>query len=414
MKNSNQRMDRGRVSQKPVYWVITLLGMSLIALVLTTWINHRYLSVKSSDPDFAMGWYAARALLMEGSSPYHNQVQLDANQLLGPELEQQTLLRFSAPLYTLLIYIPFALIGDFNWAITAWMTLLELAAIVLALLWVRLVDWPASPWSRVGIPVLVLVSLPTVLAITQGGQALLAFLALSGVLLALKTGRDELAGVLYIFSSFQVGLFGLALLLVLLWAISQRRWTFIAWSLGTWLVLIVLGFFLVPNWIWQQLRLVVPDFRLEPALALRMLMDTWFPGVGRQFTVGIGLFLAGLFALESWRSWQKPPLWLSWTLSLTLVISIWLAIWIGPQGLVVLSGPLVLVVALLEKRWQRGRWIVRLALILGGVLIPWIWYLALQADGGWALLYLFYLPVLIMLGLYWIRWWMVRSIRLNI
>jgi hypothetical protein len=232
--------------------------------------------------------------------------------------------------------------------------------------------------------------------------------------LALKTDRDEFAGVLLICASFQAGLFVLALLLVLLWAISMRRWTFIAWGLGTWLVLIVLGFFLVPDWILQQLRLVVPDFHIEPALALRLLLDSWFPGVGRQFTIGIAVFLAGLFLLESWRAWQKPSLWLAWTFSFTVVISIWLAVWVGPQGLVVLSGPLVLVAAFLEKRWQRVRWIVRLAFILGAGLIPWIGYLALPVDGGWQLLYLFYLPGLTLLGLYWIRWWMVKSIRLNI
>jgi hypothetical protein len=77
--------------------------------------------------------------------------------------------------------------------------------------------------------------------------------------------------------------------------------------------------------------------------------------------------------------------------------------------------PLVFVWSAWVERMERGGLLVTLLTMALLLALPWVWYLNLDASiaapGGFANL-LLPLPIFLLLGLYWIRWWALRPQRL--
>ena len=82
--------------------------------------------------------------------------------------------------------------------------------------------------------------------------------------------------------------------------------------------------------------------------------------------------------------------------------------------LVPLTFPVMLVVLISRERWRKLGTVVALLLLLFYFSIPWLLYtqgapqeIGLQDE---EVLFLFW-PLFTFLGLYWIRWWMIRPPR---
>jgi hypothetical protein len=104
-----------------------------------------------------------------------------------------------------------------------------------------------------------------------------------------------------------------------------------------------------------------------------------------------------------------------WTSSLTLAVTPLLGIPVVPQDEVVLFLPLILFLAILDKRWPRpGRWGAPGIALL--IVFPGFWLLTagLSWTGVSTVLndvLMVLLPILLVIGLYWMRWWAVRPPR---
>jgi len=237
-------------------------------------------------------------------------------------------------------------------------------------------------------------------------------LFLSSALLALQTGRDELSGVLFVFAAVQLQVLVLGLILIVVWAFAQHRWRFLGWCLGSWVALSVLGYFFLPGWMLQNIRAIAPDFQYQFSGTLRSLLAAWFPGVGQQISQGTAVLLMALLGVEWWQARTKPLTWLVWTLSLTLTVAIWLSDRAFPHNVAVSLGTIILIGAYMEKRWLRGGRILVLILVTGISAGLWgsFWLSPEQNES----LFFFVIPLIAMLGLYWVRWWVARSVRLNL
>jgi hypothetical protein len=99
-----------------------------------------------------------------------------------------------------------------------------------------------------------------------------------------------------------------------------------------------------------------------------------------------------------------------------MVISQWIGIPAIPANFTGLILPLILVSAMLSERWQQGgQWI---AVFLTLVVFVWEWALLIldlnSYQPGMQLNLLIPLPLILFIGLYWVRWWAIKPNRLII
>jgi hypothetical protein len=98
------------------------------------------------------------------------------------------------------------------------------------------------------------------------------------------------------------------------------------------------------------------------------------------------------------------------------VISQWIGIPTTPSNFSGLIFPLILVCAALAVRWPRGgQWA---ALIITGLVFIWEWalfYLNITGpEPKMQLNLIIPLPLILLVGLYWVRWWAIKPKRLLI
>jgi hypothetical protein len=124
------------------YWFI-LFVLLLAVLSGVAWGNYRFVEANPGGNDFLVHWEGTRSLLVDGLSPYSDEVALRIQKLAygRPARPGEHELRVAYPLYAEAFFLPFAFISDFNVARAAWMTVLEGCLVALAFFSLRLTEW---------------------------------------------------------------------------------------------------------------------------------------------------------------------------------------------------------------------------------------------------------------------------------
>ena len=394
--------------------VMVIALLSIAALAGLVWANFQLVEFNIGGGGFFTHWISTRALLQNGSNPYSQLVAQEIQERVAGDWRWagEPLRRYTSPLYSSLISLPFALFSDSQLSHTLWMTVQEVAIVGLLVLWMRITAWKPAWYILVFAIPLLFFGYQTFMPLMDGGMVIWSVLFLILSLNSIRNHRDDLAGALLALSTIQPMMVALLVGYVLLWAIFQRRRLLVFWFFGMLAILMVVGMFIIPDWLLHFLRTLwnYPQyFTLNtPGMALR----TWFPGLGKQ----MGWLLSGVVGLtllfEWWLSLKRDFRWFLWTASLTIVLGAWLGIPVEPNAFLILIIPMILVIAVLDERWlMGGRWAA-----LGGLTLIFIWQWALfwgnLSNPKGFLGLIFPLPGILLLGLYWVRWWAIRPRRL--
>ncbi len=390
--------------------------MGVAALVAITWGNHNYAVQNGGGNDFLVHWMGARALLEDGISPYSDEVAVKIQTFAygRPARAGEHQLRVAYPLYSVFLFAPFAAIKDFDWARAAWMTVLEAGLVGLVFLSLSLCRWKPRPL------VLALLLLFSVFwyhglrPLINGNAVILVAVLLTGGLLAMRSGADELAGVLFAFSTIKPQVVVLFLAYIVVWSIGHRRWRVVGWLFGVTFLLATSAALILPDWVVQNLREVMlyPSYNPPGTPAAAFL--TWWPAFGRR----LGWALTGLMGLvliaEWWAARKGETRHFLWACAITLTAAQWIGIQTDPGNFIVLFPALVMALGLLDEHW-RGRGAIPIILILL-VLFGGLWGIFLgtveYADQPIQSPVMFFpLPAMMFLLLYWVRWWAVRPPR---
>ncbi|MBU0511727.1 MAG: DUF2029 domain-containing protein [Chloroflexi bacterium] len=393
--------------------IILLLAASIAAL---TYANHRFASQNPGGNDFLVHWVGTRKFIMEGISPYSDTTARQIQTLAygHPARPGEHELRVAYPLYSELLYAPFAMIGDYPLARAVWMTFLEIAIALLAILSMRLAGWRPSFWL---LPLYLIFSLlwyHGARALINGNAVIIVTVLLVAALTAIRDQRDIAAGIFLTFATLKPHLVILFIPFVILWAISQRRWRLIGWTLGSLLLLVLFGMLFIPNWLLQNIWEILRYPAYTPALSVGAAFEEWWPGVGTQLKWGAALLLAVTLLVEWWIAWGKGFTHFLWAACLTLAISQWIGIATDPGNFIILFLPLVLVFAVWKERWGKGGdWVVFGSLL---ILFLGLWALFLKtvqygAQPQQSPAMFFPLPLFVLIGLYWVRWWILTPTR---
>ena len=400
------------------FWYLSIL-LIILVLVLITWGNYNFVQQNPGGNDFLVHWVGTRSLFVDGLSPYSDAVaeRIQTIAYGRPALSGEHELRVAYPLYSVVVFLPFALISDYELARAIWMTLLEVGLIGLALLSLRLTRWKMSIWL---LPFFLIFSIfwyHSLRPLINGNAVILVALALVAALAALRANRDELAGILLGFSTIKPHLVLVPIIFILIWTIAVRRWGTLTWLVITVVLVSASAALFVPDWPLQNLREILAYSSYNPPGTPGAVFEAWLPATGRQ----LGWVLSGILGLILIVEWvlarRKDFRWFLWTASLTLVISQWIGIQTDPGNFILLFFPLVLVFSKWSERWGRaGNIVISIAMLLLFIL-PWAIFLQTITYGDQPLqhpIMFFPLPLFLLLTLYWVRWWAIKPRRLMV
>lgn len=391
----------------------------ILSIIGLSWANYRFAVENPGGNDFLVHWVGTRSLLVDGISPYNDEVALRIQTMAygRPARSGEHELRVAYPLYSAAIFFPFALINDYTLARAFWMTALELALFGTLILCLKITGWRPKPWLLALLLLFTLTWYHSVRGVINGNAVILITFLIAGAFAAIQSGRDELAGILLAVTTIKPQVVILIIVFVWIWAISNHRWSIVIWTILSILSMSVLAALFVPDWLVQNFQEVIRYPGYNPPGTPGTALATWLPAAGEKIGWGITVVLGVLLIVE-WSAARGHDFGnLFWTGSLTLVASQWIGIQTDPGNFVILIIPLVLVMALFARRWgAKSRWL-NLCILLLLFIGLWVLFLTTVEYGDQpqqSPIMFFPLPLFLFIGLYWVRWWALKPPRLLI
>lgn len=405
------RKSRRWLSAEEIRLLALLLLIVAGLLVLNIFLAH----ILQGGEWFFLRWIGARAFLLEQIEPYSTEIALRVQEVAYGRRAFGSEYPFvlNDPFQIVLLYTPLALFQDFAIARGIWMLVSEAALIGTILLAINLSEWQPPRWLHAGLFAFGLFGYYSLNAlITSSPTIILNFLYLS-VLLAIRSHSDELAGALLFLVAYQWEAGGLFFLFIVVFIFLNHRWHILAGFGMLMAVLLVISFLVNPGWGLPYIRAVLSDWFRSANLTFGHILSTWLPdarfSIGTTVSLGLGLivFLEWLGAVQA--HFRR----IVWAASLSLAATPLMGFAIFPSNHVVLILPLVLILGLVWERWTRSRVIMVVFILALSLLIPFGIYV--RTVSVYSPLYLDLLsilpPVAAILGLYWMRWWVLRSPR---
>ena len=393
-------------------FIIFAVSLSLAILGGLVWANVLYVRAHPGEKDFFVPWLAARTFIQYGDNPYSEAAAQRAQIIYYGRLaaEGESSLYLWLPFPVELFYIPFALIPDYAVARAVWMAFLEIALVALALLSIQVTGWKVGRLLLSFILIFSVLWVYGFFSLAECSAAVFAALALAGALLAMRSERDELAGALLGLLLWTPRLAGFLLLFLGWWIIFHRRWRFLWGCLMLQIFLFLFAFFFLPGWVIPYLHGAVAHNAYGLGLSSIGVLNSWYPGIGTNLGWLISAGLLFLLFFEWSLSIRKDSRRFLWTISLTLACTPLLGIPLAPKELVILFFPLIFFGSILAERWPRFLGMGAAAFTLL-VTFAGLWLLASglrPASLAQTEMLTFVLPILLIIGLYWMRWWIAR------
>ncbi|GAP20936.1 glycosyltransferase family 87 protein [Leptolinea tardivitalis] len=405
-----------RIQRELRNWLFAALGV-IIFLAALTYANHYYAVRNPGGNDFLVHWVGTRALLVDGISPYSDEVAGRIQTMVYGRLAQagEHQLRVAYPLYSISIFLPFALIPDFVIARSLWMTVLEIALIGLAILSMRLADWRPGMSMTVGFILFSLFFYHGLRPLINGNAVILvAFLSVAG-LTALRGRAEELAGVLFAFMTIKPQIALVFILYLTFWGISNQRWRMLGWLYGTVVVLSIVATMLIPDWLMQNLREVVLYPKYNPPGTPAAIFADWLPATGQKIGLALTIILSVLLIVEWFLSRRYEFRGFLWVCCLTLTVSQWIGIQTDPGNFIILLPVLALLFSIIDERYRHmGKYFIWFLMILLMIGLWWLFLGTVSYEYQPIQSSVMFFPFvgLCLLLLVWVRWWAIRPIQL--
>jgi hypothetical protein len=403
-----------RKQQRTIKETLQIL-LLLIIVGLFIFGNLQYTAKNPGGNDFLVHWVGTQSFVKEGISPYSDNVALRIQNLVygRPAQAGEHELRVAYPFYSVFIFLPFSLIDDFTVARALWMTALEFLIIFSTIMMIRMVNWKPNFLITFLIIVFSLFWYHGLRSIINGNAVVLILFLIILSIYAIIHKQDELAGICLAFITIKPQVVFAFIIFLVFWSLLNRRYKVIFWFFGSLIALIVLGLFIMPTWPMEFIREVFryPGYNPPgtPATALAEIL----PGIGRQLGIILSV-VSALILLVEWffgrYSRENKFIWIS---SLTLAMGQWLNVQTDPGNFLIMFPAIILIIRIIEDRWRiSGQWI---SLLFLSVLffIPWIIFVR-TIDFGYQPLQnpimFFPVPLMLIIGLFWVRWWVKNPV----
>ena len=176
---------------------------------------------------------------------------------------------------------------------------------------------------------------------------------------------------------------------------------------------LVVSFLIYSGWGLPYIRAVISDWIRGSSLNLNSITSFWFPDSRISVSAMISAVTAVVVFIEWIASTQSNFRRILWTASLSLAAAPLVGFAIFPSNHVVLIPPLILILMLVWERWTRQRVLAYLLILSVAFWVPFgIYFRSLTfEDRLYSDLLTVLPPIATILGLYWMRWWVLHSPR---
>ncbi len=388
----------------------------ILFLIISSALVFANLTLKGGGGDFYVHWVASRGFLIDKIDPYGAEVPARVQQLVYKDSAKAGDEPFILvmPFQILPFYYPFSLLSDPQLARAIFTLILELALLALIILSLRLTDWKTPRLFAILFVFFAIFNFYTFQAIYEASPVIILGFLYAGILITLRAEMDELSGALLALSLFKWEVGAPFLFLVLLRVYFQKRNRVIAGFFMLCFVLFFVSFLTYPNWIIPFLRALVNDLRVDFGFNILDIFIHIWPSHGRA---AAWLFISVLFVLLGYewsiaRSGDNRRFY--WASCLSLSAAPLLGFRTEMEHLAVLIIPLALLFAIVYERWQRFGGVLTLLLMAAIFAVPWMLYLfgVNRLDAITQETIFLFLPVSTLIGLYWIRWWVIHQHRI--
>jgi len=397
--------------------ILGLLGMvTLIIASLLIGANIGLSRIAPGGGGFFVAWKASSGFLIYHLEPYGGAVAGQVQQLVygGTAQSGENPYILTMPFFLLPFYFPLTLVTDPAVARGLWMFVSEAALLASAWLSLRLIEWtPRRPFLIVFL-LLSIFSFYSMSSLLEGNTAPVLMLLYLGILWTYYSEQDELTGALLVFSMFKWEVGSLFLLLFVWRIFSERRWRILSGFGMTLLVLLVISFLIYPggNWIFPALTAALAVYRSDFGISTAAIFTRLWPDYGARLSQ-VATFVFIVVLIYEWYMARLADFRrFIWAVCFTLALTPVIGFRTEMSNLVVLFPGLALIFAAASERWRIGYWLSGLLLLIV-LIIPWSIFARGYLFGGAIsqdLLFLSY-PILVIIGLYWTRWWFLRPPR---
>lgn len=390
--------------------VVLLVALAIVLLVLG---NYFFAKQNPGGTDFLTRWVGLRLFFQKGISPYSDQASLVIQQNIygHAALPGQDEARFVYPLYSIVFFGPFLLIYNYEIARSLWMTLLELSVIAMTYYSFRLFQWKPHRTIMIGLLLFSLVWYHALRTIVNGNVVILIGLGLTAVLLALKNGFDELAGVILAICTIKPQVVIVFILFIFFWAIAHKKKKVILWFFVTIGILIAIASLLIPDWLIQNFREVIRYSSYTQPGTLTAVFQSFWPSFGSRVGLALNVLVIAMLLVEWWLSRKGNSDQFLWTACLTLACSQWAGIQSDAGNFIIMFPVLILIFSIITERWnKRGDVIVWgiIAILLVGIWAVFLTTLQHRDQPIQNPVMFLILPALLILMLYWVKWWVIK------
>ncbi len=398
-------------SRRLLFFVVIIL----VFLISATFANMAFVRSRPGGNNFLGYWTGGQSFLRNGSSPYSEATALQVqNNIYGrAALPGEPEYRVTYPLYSLVLFAPFALINDFNVARALWMTLLEGCLLGIAILGLKFVKGRSPLWLVLISFFFVIFSYHGIRPLVDGNVVIVITLLIAFALYSIVNKRDEVAGVSLAFAMIMPQIAWLVVIFVLIWAIVQHRRAIVSWFLGMLILLIGFSLLLIPDWIVQNIREVLRSISNNPPGSPGAFMIQAWGEIGMRLSIFFTVLLAGILLIEWIGAFKGDSRHLLWTAFLTLAFSQWIGLQTEPGNFILLFPGILFCFDVLLLRWGAKVKPVLLGIVGFLMIIVWVLYIIVGNNSPQALpsaVLFLPTPLVAILLLYWTKWWTIRPL----
>lgn len=387
-----------------------LIGLAALLLILLFFGN---LSINKSNPggfDFFTHWYATRIYIKDGVNPYSEIAETRITDMMSEQLEpgESDVFRFAVPLFSIVFLTPFSLVGEFRIASALWTTFSQLILILTSWLFLNLVTTNKKLLVNVILTLLMLFSLPSVSAFLSGSLTIVSFalFAFSAMCMILK--KDEAAGLLLAFSLVKADLFFPGVLLILIWAAFRGRMRIFWWFLGTFTLIMGFSILLIPDWVLSYLQVITSYTGINPMQVVPPNDSTMTLRLNLVKILAVIALLFFEWIVVRIQGKRK----LAWNIALLLLLLPWFGRSMNIEQTILYLPSLTIALGLFFDQWQHKAYNSILLLPILLFILSWIFsgFFLTGISIVLSKIILFVVqPAIILIFLYWVRWWVLRS-----
>ena len=408
---------------------IRLLVFVLIGAAILVAANISLAGILPGGEWLYMRWSGARAFLFDGPEPYGTGIAQGVQQMVYGRNADPGEYGYvlNDPFFIVLFYLPLAFLPEFVSLFVGslspesyfpivrgiWMLFAEAALIASVQFAVRLAEWEPPRWMLIALIGFSLISYFSLEALGSGSPAAFLLFLFLASLVALRSINDELAGALLCLTAYQWEVGGVLFLFIMIAVFVNRRWGVLTGFAMSLFVLLVVSFLTYSGWGLPYIRAVLSDWYRGANLNLNSYLSAWFPDSRLPIGSIVALALSVIVVFEWVGSVRAHFRRIVWTSALSLAVAPLLGFAIFPANHVVMLFPLIMILALVWERWHRRRtWATALVLLVAFAVPPVLFFGSTRTSESIYLDLLTVLPpVASIFGLYWMRWFAVRSPR---